>query len=126
MGGFYFTHAHEDHIGGIEFLVRKLKNSEAINKKIILNFYATPFTGELIKYRLNRAKDIVNLVKVNIIKEQEFVNLFDDLEIMPIYITHSITDSCCLVVRTKNIKVFFTGENWWLVMSSADSSESAT
>ncbi|MDD4796035.1 MAG: ribonuclease J, partial [Bacilli bacterium] len=92
------THGHEDHIGGISFLVQNL------NIPII---YSPRISGDLIKNKLaDRGvgyKNIEIYNKDSVIKFKYFTVDF-------VNTTHSIPDSYAVVIRTPNGIIFATGD----------------
>jgi ribonuclease J len=71
--GVVLTHAHEDHIGAIPYFAAELD----------VPLYATPFTAELIRRKLQEA-GLVDSVEINIIEEDH-----GTLELGPFEITTS-------------------------------------
>jgi len=96
--GLFITHGHEDHIGGIPFLL------QAVNIPVI---YGARTSIDLIRNKLeDRNIGYNNLVEVNedsIIKTKHFSVEF-------ISITHSIPDCFSIVLHTPNGTIFHTGD----------------
>lgn len=94
--GMILTHGHEDHIGAIPYLLKR------INTPI----YGTRLTLGLVKNKLeehNLSADLIN------------INAGDEIQIGPfdveaIRITHSIADSLCFSIDTPVGTVFHTGD----------------
>ena len=96
--GLFITHGHEDHIGGIPYLVTN------VNVPII---YAPKVATELIKKKLDdRAIAYKNIV---IIDENTKVN-YKHFSIEFFRTTHSIPDSYGISVMTPNGRVVTTGD----------------
>ena len=96
--GLFITHGHEDHIGGIPYLVTN------VNIPII---YAPKVATELIKKKLDdRAIAYKNIV---IIDENTKVN-YKHFSIEFFRTTHSIPDSYGISVMTPNGRVVTTGD----------------
>lgn len=94
----FITHGHEDHIGGITFLIQN------INIPII---YAPKIAIDLIKNKLLDR----NLGYKNIEEYNEKSNIkFRYLEVSFIRTTHSIPDSFGIVIKTPNGTIFQTGD----------------
>ena len=92
------THGHEDHIGGITFLLQSVK---------VPVIYASQIALDLIKNKLNdRNIGYENLELYN----QDTVIKFKNLKIEFITTTHSIPDSYAIVVRTPNGIILHTGD----------------
>ncbi|MDE6475328.1 MAG: ribonuclease J [Erysipelotrichaceae bacterium] len=94
------THGHEDHIGGIPFL---LKSVEGIDK-----IYAPRFAIALIKKKLEERKmqKSVKLIEINNqskVQSKHFTCGFFNT-------THSIPDSLGVLVNTPNGRVVHTGD----------------
>ena len=96
--GIFLTHGHEDHIGGVPYLLRK------INPPV----YATRFTAALVSLKLEEHKllDKAKLVPVNAgesIKAGCFTVEF-------IHINHSIADAVSFAIHTPIGTVIHTGD----------------
>lgn len=94
--GIVITHGHEDHIGGIPYLL----------KKINVPIYGTRLSLGLIEYKLKEHGIKGNL---NTIKAGEHFKI-GDYKIEAIRTTHSIADSICLYIQTPAATVFHTGD----------------
>ena len=96
--GLFITHGHEDHIGGISFLLQH------INVPVI---YAPQIAADLIVKKLeDRSINYKNLEVFNkdsVLKFKHFVIEF-------VATTHSIPDSFGIVIRTPNGIIFTTGD----------------
>lgn len=95
----FITHGHEDHIGGIPFLVQSLH---------IPVIYAPKLAAALIKHKLAdmRIKENVKIVEYNsdsVIKVAEFTFRF-------FYVTHSIPDAYGICVDTPQGRIVHTGD----------------
>lgn len=93
------THGHEDHIGGIPFLM------QAINLPVV---YAPRLAAALIKRKLedNRIKEELNIVEYN---ENSLIDIMD-FKISFFRVTHSIPDSFGVVVDTTQGRIVSTGD----------------
>src|SRR5574344_1821743 len=92
------THGHEDHIGGITFLLQN------INIPVI---YAPRIACDLIKNKFEEK----NLGYKNLIEyHKDDIFKFKNFEISFIQTTHSIPDSFAIVIRTPNGIIFETGD----------------
>lgn len=95
----FITHGHEDHIGGIPFLVQNLH---------IPVIYAPRLAAALIKHKLEdmRIREEVNIVEYDgdtVLNVAEFkVSFFQ--------VTHSIPDSYGIVVDTPEGRIVHTGD----------------
>ena len=92
------THGHEDHIGGITFLLQSVK---------VPVIYASQIALDLIKNKLaDRNIGYDNLELYN----QDTVIDFKNFKVEFITTTHSIPDSYAIVVRTPNGIILHTGD----------------
>ena len=98
--GLFITHGHEDHIGGIPFLLKQVK---------IPCIYAAGVTVDLIQ---NKLQDYPELLSVT--KFKEFNNsstyTFKNVTVSFIRLNHSIPDMFGIVFDTPLGKVFHTGD----------------
>jgi len=92
------THGHEDHIGGIPFLLRQVK---------IPKIYASGFAIGLIKYKLEKHTGF----RTPIIEYQEYEKLvLGKLSISFFRTNHSIPDSFGVVIHTPEGVIIHTGD----------------
>ena len=96
--GIVLTHAHEDHIGAITYVWKKLK----------CKIYATPFTASLVNEKFKEKKiDIIPYLKV--VKLNGTVDL-NPFKIEFITLTHSILEPNGLKIDTPAGTIFHTGD----------------
>ena len=96
--GLILTHGHEDHIGGVPFLL----------KQISVPVYGTAFTLALVERRLEE-HGLLDEAKLNTVKPG------DDLKLGPfsiefIHVTHSIVSCVALAITTPLGVVIHTGD----------------
>ncbi len=92
------THGHEDHIGGIPYLLREVK---------IPKIYASGFAVGLIKNKMEKQKGF----RANILEYQEYEKLvFGKLSVSFFRTNHSIPDSFGVVVHTPEGAIVHTGD----------------
>ncbi len=92
------THGHEDHIGGIPFLLQSVK---------IPVIYAPKIAADLIQKKLTERN--INYDKIQYINED--LNLhFKHFDIEFVATTHSIPDSFAIAIHTPNGTIFETGD----------------
>ena len=93
------THGHEDHIGGIPFLI------QSVNIPVI---YAPRLAAALIKNRLEefRIQTVTKIVEYN---DDTVINI-PDFKISFFRVTHSIPDSFGVVVDTPEGRIVSTGD----------------
>ena len=94
------THGHEDHIGGIPFLLRTVH---------IPVIYAPRLAAALIRHKLEdaRFRDPVNIVEYDHDSE---IQIGEDFHISFFRVTHSIPDSFGVVIDTKHGRIIETGD----------------
>lgn len=86
--GLFITHGHEDHIGGIPFLLKKVK---------IPQIYAAGITVDLIENKLQEHKDL----KPKIVEfKSNSIFKFKGVEVSFIRMNHSIPDSFAIAFKT--------------------------
>lgn len=95
----FITHGHEDHIGGIPYLIQNL------NIPVI---YAPALAAALIKHKLedHRLQDRVKIV----IYDEKTIVPVDDFKVSFFRVTHSIPDSFGIVVDTPEGRIVTTGD----------------
>jgi len=96
--GVFLTHAHEDHVGALPYLL----------SQIDVPVYASEFTLLLIKQKLEEKLPG---------KEADLrpFNFGDQIQagaltVEPVRVTHSIPENACMAVRTEHGIIFFTGD----------------
>jgi ribonuclease J len=100
--GIVFTHGHEDHIGGLPYLIMQLDPHDPIP------IYGTPLTLGLISVKL-KEHGMLGRVTQYAISEGEQAEL-GPFQIEPIAVNHSIPDAVALVIRTPGGTLFHTGD----------------
>jgi ribonuclease J len=82
------THGHEDHIGGLAHLLKSFPD---------ITVYATKFTLNLIQKKMEEFK-----IKFEYTIYHENSELhFQDIDIYPVHVNHSIPETCGLMILTK-------------------------
>ncbi|MFA6619720.1 MAG: ribonuclease J [Bacilli bacterium] len=96
----FITHGHEDHIGGIPFLIRSV---------YVPVIYAPRLAAALIRHKLEdaRIKDDVKIVEYD---SNSVINVGDDFKVSFFRVTHSIPDSFGICVDTKEGRIIDTGD----------------
>ena len=97
--GLFITHGHEDHIGGIPYLIQKVK---------IETIYAPKLAIAYLKYKLKDKRVTVPVKFVEIEKDSVFK--FNHLSVDFWTSQHSIPDSFGIRVKTPNGNIFDTGD----------------
>lgn len=93
------SHGHEDHIGGIPFLLEKIPE---------IPVYATPFALALIKSKCDE-HGILDRTELHE-EHEDTVLTFDKLKVTFFRTTHSIPDTLGIAVHTPLGAVVFTGD----------------
>jgi len=98
--GLVITHGHEDHIGGIPFLIRSL---------YIPVIYAPKLAAALIRHKLedNRIRDNVKIVEYD---EDSIIRIANEFTVSFFRVTHSIPDSFGICVDTSQGRIVDTGD----------------
>src|SRR6195256_1832835 len=96
--GLVLTHGHEDHIGGLPFLL----------KQISIPVYGTAFTLALVERRLEEHR-MVDDVKLNTVKPGDRLEL-GPFSIEFIHVTHSIVSCVMLAITTPLGVIIHTGD----------------
>ena len=96
--GLIITHGHEDHIGGIAFLLQKVKIPVIYSPKIAISLINRKLIDNNIKYEKIEEINQDSHIKTKYFNV-EFVNT-----------THSIPDSFAVVIHTPQGTIFETGD----------------
>lgn len=96
--GIILTHAHEDHVGGLGFLLQE------INCPV----YTTSFTANFIKSKLSEFT-FKNKPKIIEVKTKDTIELAD-FQVEFAALTHSAPEMHALMIRTPRGNIFHTGD----------------
>jgi len=96
--GIVLTHAHEDHIGALPFLLKELN----------VPIYGTRLTLGFVKEKL-REHDLDTVAQLIVVKPRDVVEL-GCFKVEFIRVTHSIVDGCGLGITTPAGRVVHTGD----------------
>ncbi|MFN2448506.1 MAG: ribonuclease J, partial [Candidatus Baltobacteraceae bacterium] len=96
--GIFVTHGHEDHIGGIPYLLREF------NVPVV----GTALTNALIKAK-SRDHKMVGEAHFQTVQPGGRVR-FGEIEAEFIHINHSVSGACALALRTPTGTIFHTGD----------------
>lgn len=94
--GLILTHGHEDHIGGIPYLLKKIKTP----------IYGTPITLGLVD---NKLKEHGIKGRLNTFKAGDTINI-GNFTVEAIRTTHSVADAVCFYISTPGATLFHTGD----------------
>ncbi len=96
----FITHGHEDHIGGIPFLIR------LIDVPVI---YAPRLAAALIRHKLEDHR-IRDKVEIREVKDGDVIDVGGDFKVTYFRVTHSIPDSFGLCIDTSEGRIIETGD----------------
>ena len=98
--GLFITHGHEDHIGGIPFLLKKVR---------IPKIYAAGVTVDLIENKLEDYPDLMNKTQIVEFKSH-FTYKFKGVDVSFVRVNHSIPDTFGIVFKTELGSIIHTGD----------------
>ncbi|MFP5503914.1 MAG: ribonuclease J [Candidatus Sericytochromatia bacterium] len=96
--GVFLSHGHEDHIGGLPFLLKQLN----------VPLYSTPLTLSLIEGKLQE-HGLLGKVALHRMQARDKVTV-GDFEVEFIRVCHSIADAVAIAVHTPIGTVLYTGD----------------
>ncbi len=103
LKGAFFSHAHEDHIGAIPYLLKALEG-----KIDTLNIYGAPLTLEMLKDYAGSSPSIrANFVPLY---PREEINISKELSLLPIHVNHSIPHALSFAFYTSEGSIIYTGD----------------
>lgn len=95
--GIFITHGHEDHIGALPYIL----------KKINVPIYGAKLSIGLIQVKLKEHK--INNAKLNVVSPRDIIKL-SHMEVEFIKNNHSIPDACSIAVHTDQGIIYHTGD----------------
>ncbi len=98
--GLFITHGHEDHIGGIPFLLKKVS---------IPKIFAAGVAVDLIENKLSEYPDLFSKIQIVEFKAH-FTYKFRGVEVSFIRLNHSIPDAYAIVFTTSLGIIMHTGD----------------
>ena len=98
LKGIFLTHAHEDHVGALSFLLPHLE----------CPLVCTQFTAAMVRSKLEERIQIKD-VNFQIVEPGATVQA-GNMSVEFVRVTHSIPETCALAVRTEHGIVFFTAD----------------
>ena len=96
--GIVLTHGHEDHIGGLPFLLSRVN----------LPIFGTPLTLGLVENKL-REHSLFNKAKLNVVNAGETITL-GCMTVKFIHVNHSIPDAVAFAIHTPAGTLIHTGD----------------
>ncbi len=96
--GIFLTHAHEDHVGSLPFLLRDVKAP----------IYASEFTHALIRSKLEEKSNIKEL-DLRVFKPGDIIEV-GSMSVEPVRVTHSIPETTAMAIRTQHGIVLMTAD----------------
>ncbi|MEO6472570.1 MAG: ribonuclease J [Aeromicrobium sp.] len=96
--GIVLTHGHEDHIGGVPYLLRERGNIPVIGSKLTLAFLDS-------KLREHKLKDVPKYIVA-----EDDIETFGPFECEFVAVNHSIPDALAVAIRTPAGVVLHTGD----------------
>ena len=96
--GLFLTHGHASNIGAVPDILRTIKEIKVYGAKLTLEILRNSLSADMIKTS--------NLIEI---KPHQRLDLGKE-SIFPIAMTHSIADSLCYVLYTKDGAIVYTGD----------------
>ena len=94
----FITHGHEDHIGGLSYLLNVISAP----------VYSSKLTLGLVEYKLKEAK-VSNKVKLIPVKPDDRIKI-GGFEVEAIHVNHSIPDALAYAIKCKEGVILHTGD----------------
>ncbi len=98
VAGIILTHAHEDHIGALPYLLKDLKAP----------IFATPFTLGVVRHKLEEF-DLLSSASMHAIHPRETLKI-GSFELEFIRVNHSVVDCVGIAIRTPYGTILHTGD----------------
>ena len=95
--GLFLTHGHDSNIGAVPDILEVIPTLPVYGTKLTLQILKSNIDGDFKKYKLNEIKKHTKIS-------------FGKNSIFPISVTHSIPDSVCYVLYTKDGAIVYTGD----------------
>lgn len=98
LAGLVITHAHEDHVGAVPFLWRRLQ----------CPIYTTAFTAEVLRRKLVQV-GLEDEVTIIVVKEND-IHQIGVFQVSWLALTHSVPEPFAVLIETPAGRVFHTGD----------------
>lgn len=99
LKGIVITHGHEDHIGGLPFLMKEIREVPIYATKLVSGFIEEKFADHKLR-----------LKKVNVFNPEKDVITLGVFSITPFRISHSVPDSVGFAIDTPEGRVFHVAD----------------
>ncbi len=96
--GIFLTHAHEDHVGALSYLLPDLD----------VPIYCTPFTEAMLRSKLEERRRGL-IPKINRMQPGDKVQV-GSFTVEPVLVTHSIPETCAMAIKTEYGHILFTAD----------------
>ena len=104
--GILLTHGHEDHIGGLPYIIPQLYGGKGSPK---IPIWGTPLAIGFVERKLLEAR-VDDMVELKTVESGERVNIGEGLSADFIHVTHSIPDATAIAVHTPVGTIVDTGD----------------
>jgi ribonuclease J len=104
--GILLTHGHEDHIGGLPYIIPQLYGGKGSPK---IPVYGTPLAIGFVERKMLEAR-VDDMVELKIIESGDRVRISDNFSAEFIHVTHSIPDATSIAVHTPVGTIVDTGD----------------
>lgn len=101
LRGIYISHGHEDHIGGLPYLLKLLDPIPTV--------YATPLTASIIEAKLKEHPSLRGKVPLQVVNPRDRLEA-GGCTVEYVRVTHSIPDACAIAVHTAAGTLIYTGD----------------
>lgn len=104
--GILLTHGHEDHIGGLPYIIPQLYEGKGSPK---IPIYGTPLAMGFVERKLMEAR-VDEMVELKTVESGERVAIGDGMSAEFIHVTHSIPDATSIAIHTPIGTIVDTGD----------------
>ena len=104
--GILLTHGHEDHIGGLPYIIPQLYGGKGSPK---IPVWGTPLAIGFVERKMLEAR-VDDMVDLRLVESGQTVNIAEGLSAEFIHVTHSIPDATTIAVHTPLGTIVDTGD----------------